>query len=153
MPYLCQLSYISRPVLSSPRASLPRLADSIARQAAPKNAAAGISGRLVALPDAFVQICEGPRTELTDLLRCLLNDDRHADMVIVNFSALRTREFGSWAFSLSSQETNCLFDGLTYADLVRMRPSELHRRMNKTEPDLKVSIARSFYDRGDLVAK
>lgn len=56
-----------------------------------------ITGALVCRQDVFIQMLEGPRTNVSDTYDRIRNDDRHVDVKLRYFGEVSERLFGEWA--------------------------------------------------------
>lgn len=87
---LARLVYRSQPLL--PLASNRAVAD-IFRVAVQRNSACGVTGALLFTPDRFVQVLEGPTSDLADLMNRLRNDPRHRSIEVIAQLPVRDRLF------------------------------------------------------------
>jgi len=94
---LVRCLYASRatPPAASPAPSETCL-DGILKQSRKNNPAHGITGMLCYANDIFVQIIEGGRAEVGQLLTNLFKDPRHAGLQILSFEEIAERSFGHW---------------------------------------------------------
>ena len=85
--------------LYASRISVPIAAsalDDILEQSRKNNPKRGITGLLCQTQDCFVQVVEGGREPISDLLRSIYLDDRHQQMTILSFEEIAERRFGNW---------------------------------------------------------
>lgn len=86
--------------------------EDILRQAAERNARVGISGALAWDGMHFVQILEGHRIAVADLLARLFRDPRHRNLVVCDMRRIRRRQFESWSMAdLSGKGVFANFSG------------------------------------------
>ena len=72
-----------------------------------KNAAAQITGILCYDPVFFLQCLEGPKNAVNELYNHILRDDRHTDVVLLEYADIEERTFGSWSMGfLKSSEVD-----------------------------------------------
>lgn len=70
-----------------------------------KNAAAEITGILCYDPMYFLQCLEGPKTVVNALYNHILRDDRHVEVVLLEYADIEDRNFGRWTMAfLNSAE-------------------------------------------------
>jgi hypothetical protein len=94
---LC-LTYVSRPLIAlADRAQL--LADIQAVSAA-RNSMLDITGLLIASPEFFAQVLEGPIDDVEAVMASILADPRHHDIRIVGRSDVATRRFPRWRMAV-----------------------------------------------------
>ena len=55
-----------------------------------------VSGLLVQTPTHFMQVLEGSREAVSQILYRIMNDRRHTDVTIYGSSEIETRWFGQW---------------------------------------------------------
>ena len=72
-----------------------------------KNAAAQITGILCYDPVFFLQCLEGPKAAVNDVYNHILRDDRHTDVLLLEYADIEERTFGSWTMGfLKSSEVD-----------------------------------------------
>ena len=71
--------------------------DAILRQARDHNPRRGITGLLCHTDAVFVQVLEGGRDAVSDLLAALMRDDRHHGLRLLAYDEIAERRFGHWA--------------------------------------------------------
>lgn len=64
-----------------------------------KNRGLGVTGALLMSGDVFVQALEGQETVVRDLYTRIAEDERHAELSIVEEGTVGTRTFGRWAMA------------------------------------------------------
>ncbi|EGF92745.1 sensors of blue-light using FAD family protein [Asticcacaulis biprosthecium C19] len=67
-----------------------------------RNMAEGITGMLCYTDDVFLQILEGGRTEVSQLLTRIMRDDRHSDVTLLVFDEIDERAFSDWSMGQAS---------------------------------------------------
>lgn len=70
--------------------------DEILAQSRAKNSPRGITGVLCHTQDCFVQVIEGGRGAVSELLRAIYGDDRHQQLTLMLFEEISERRFGNW---------------------------------------------------------
>ena len=90
---LTQLAYVSRATTTFPEDDLVELM----RAARQKNKRLGITGMLLFDEPLFLQVLEGPRHVVEDLLETIRRDERHEEVtVIFQDHDLPEREYARW---------------------------------------------------------
>ncbi len=91
---LVRLAYTSR----SPVAIDDALLQSIFSASQTNNAAHGITGVLCvdAPGQIFLQVLEGSRPNVNHLYNVIVRDDRHHDILLLDYAEIRERQFASW---------------------------------------------------------
>ena len=112
----------------------------IVRHAARKNSARSITGVLATSDDAFIQLLEGCRTALSELLGQLYRDPRHKDICVVDFRAIDERVTGAWAMATPSLESRFAYEPLSYERLGALKSDDLLRRMSRYETNPILAI-------------
>ncbi|MEN6670231.1 BLUF domain-containing protein [Psychrobacter sp. B38] len=95
---LVSMTYISR---ANPDMSHETLSE-ILKQAQENNALNAITGMLIFNNQYFLQTIEGSRSQINHLLRCLLKDERHYDLQLLETRELKSREWSRWSMDLAS---------------------------------------------------
>ncbi|BFM18471.1 hypothetical protein R50073_46540 [Maricurvus nonylphenolicus] len=84
-----------------------------------------ITGMLLFANNTFIQVIEGPKTNIDHLFATLQEDDRHKNVVRTYYEAISERDFPNWqmSFAHAAPET---FDTLPgYSDYLSSIHSEL----------------------------
>ena len=85
-----------------------------------KNSRLGITGMLLHCDGSFIQAIEGPRDQVTDLLRVIRQDPRHSRIAVLFEGQIKNRSFSQWSmgFNRPSTEELAMTEGYTpYLDL------------------------------------
>lgn len=90
---LTRLVYASR---KTPDCNLQEVV-SILDAARRRNSAEQITGLLCFTNDYFMQCLEGTRTAVNNAYRRILRDQRHTDVVLLQYQDASAREFGEWS--------------------------------------------------------
>jgi hypothetical protein len=90
---MIRLLYISTTRVPHSRAQL----DAILAPSRRNNAAAGITGLLIAGGNRFLQVLEGPEAQVQEIYDRIRVDPRHFAPVILKRGAVEKRLFGRWA--------------------------------------------------------
>ncbi|MDA0330253.1 MAG: BLUF domain-containing protein [Gemmatimonadetes bacterium] len=127
---LVRLLYASRGVEPINQSVL----DSILQQSRAQNAEMGITGVLCAYEDGngFLQALEGGRSEVNRLYNKIVCDDRHTDVVLLDYAEIHERRFANWRMGR--------------IDLGRVNPSVLlryceHPRLDPTSLTARAAMA------------
>ena len=115
---LVRCLYASR--ISTPLATFAL--DEILEQSRRKNPTRGITGLLCHTHDSFVQVVEGGREPISDLLRSIYRDDRHQQMTILLFEEIAERRFGNWTMGRVNVESVNAAVLLKYSEKVALDP-------------------------------
>ncbi len=75
------------------------LMQSILETARRKNAAADITGMLLFGDGTFIQVLEGPRTAVDELLAVISADPRHTDVELLYDEMIDERAFSDWSMA------------------------------------------------------
>ena len=94
-PDLCQLVYLSH--ITSTGLSNASTLNDIAEVSIKHNNVDNITGILCYGNGYFLQCVEGTEQALTNLKNRLLVDDRHKDLMILDFSVIAERRFAGWS--------------------------------------------------------
>jgi hypothetical protein len=73
-----------------------RVLDEILRQSRQNNTRSGITGLLILANGIFVQVIEGGRGEVSNLLARIIHDSRNRQVEVLAFGEITERSFGSW---------------------------------------------------------
>jgi hypothetical protein len=142
---LCRLLYFSRSAIDM---SDTKALNAIVHQAAVNNARAGVTGVLVSSDDAFIQLLEGPRQALSDLLGRLYTDDRHRVIRLVDFRMIEKRVTGPWAMGAPTLESRFAYEPLSFERVRDMTREDLLARMSRYEANPTLCIG-SQIERAD----
>ena len=77
----------------------PGQVDSILAQSRRNNPPRGITGILCFTDDLFIQVLEGGRDPVCELLTAIVRDDRHMGVRILAFEEIPERRFGHWSMA------------------------------------------------------
>ena len=64
------------------------------------NQSRGLSGALIYSNKYFLQVLEGGRTEVNKLYQKILQDERHIDPILIDYSAIDSRSYDQWSMRL-----------------------------------------------------
>ena len=93
---LVRLIYASRAVDSQSA----QVAEDILSSSRSHNPASGITGILCHGNGIFLQALEGGRTPINELYGHIQRDERHKDVVLLSYSEIEERSFGSWTMGM-----------------------------------------------------
>lgn len=122
---LVRLLYASRAV--DPR---PEVIEAILAQSRQFNPSSGITGILVYVGGIFLQAIEGGRMAVSDLYSHIQRDERHKDVVLLQYEEITERRFGGWSMGLvdvSRVNTNIL---LKYSERAELDPYAVSGRVS-----------------------
>lgn len=92
---LVRLMYISRMAPKCGPKELQEILD-ISRK---NNAETGVTGALCYSPKGFLQCIEGPRKEINNLYRRIVQDERNEEVTLLSYASIVEREFGQWTMA------------------------------------------------------
>lgn len=75
---------------------VPAVTDAILEESRRNNPARGITGLLCYADDIFVQVLEGGRGPVCDLLARIMRDERHDGVRLLSYEEIGQRRFGHW---------------------------------------------------------
>ena len=90
---ILRLTYVSRYNAKNANIEVARILE----QAQRNNARKGITGALVINDDYFLQVIEGARPVINQLLRGLVQDSRHLELRIVECREVEQRRWSKWS--------------------------------------------------------
>lgn len=90
---ILRLTYISRYNTKNANIEVTRILE----QARRNNERKGITGVLVMNENYFLQVIEGARPVINNLLRKLVNDERHFDLEVIDCCAVEERRWNKWS--------------------------------------------------------
>jgi hypothetical protein len=96
---LHRLVYISRNNIGGDSDNLQKEISQILRSARKNNSEVDVTGALMFTSDYFAQALEGPYDRVQALFDRIQQDNRHSDMVMIDFSAVEKRIFAEWAMA------------------------------------------------------
>ena len=100
---ILRLTYVSRYNKENANVEVARILE----QARRNNKRKGITGALVINENYFLQVIEGARPVINDLLRKLINDKRHFDLNIIESREVNERHWSEWSMKyLTINEQN-----------------------------------------------
>ena len=71
--------------------------DAILRKSRENNTPRGITGLLCIAADVFIQVIEGGRAPVNELIKSIFADDRHRDVHLLVYEEISERRFHDWA--------------------------------------------------------
>lgn len=119
--YLVRLVYASTVTNGLTQAGI----ENILQVARNNNSKHGITGLLCFNNKYFLQCLEGPRRIINETYEKIINDDRHKELVILDYNEIACRDFTDWAMGYvpMSQIHNTL--SLKYARSNEFSPYEI----------------------------
>ncbi|MCL6251238.1 BLUF domain-containing protein [Altererythrobacter sp. KTW20L] len=97
------ISYVSRPSIPSLRRT--RVLDDIRAVSIARNSQLGITGLLIVTAMYFAQVLEGPEDAVDDVMKSILADPRHHEIVVVRRDIANRRRFPLWRMARFEHET------------------------------------------------
>ena len=110
--FLTRLIYVS--TISENTAQAPL--DDILKVARDKNTKNNLTGMLCFTRKYFLQCLEGSRTKVNETYNKILKDNRHDNLIILDYSEIKEREFSDWSMgyvpsSNMAATINLMFSG------------------------------------------
>jgi hypothetical protein len=99
---MVRLIYASRLSEECDRKALEKILE-VSRR---KNEELGITGALCYDPDFFLQCLEGPRDEVNELFKLIIQDKRHKKVTLLEYCEIDQREFDGWNMAYLSSSDN-----------------------------------------------
>jgi hypothetical protein len=112
----------------------PEVIGSILEKSRVNNAKKEVTGLLCFNNNFFLQCIEGSRQAVNDTYHNILNDERHSDIIMLNYTEIIEREFDKWSMGympLSSltKPLNLKYSGTADFDPYEMSGESAHRLM------------------------
>ncbi|MFD2166332.1 BLUF domain-containing protein [Thalassotalea euphylliae] len=112
----------------------PEDIDDILTTARDYNQKQEITGMLCFSRKFFLQCLEGSRSSVNKLYHQILNDKRHNDIVLLEYSEITEREFSQWSMAYVPESSltaplNLKFSGSSIFDPYQMRGESAHKMM------------------------
>ena len=147
---LARCLYFSRSVHVADDLARQKLINGVARQSQANNPSVGLTGVLTMSNDAFLQVLEGPRAEISALIARLFADDRHSELVVAEIVPTGERLFGNWAMApmLAAEDGALAFD---YGALTRMGPGAMLKRIADIAANAPGSVLEDPVEDGDVL--
>lgn len=107
---------------------------SILEKARINNAKKEVTGLLCFNNKYFLQCLEGSRETVNDTYHKILNDERHSDILMLNYTEIVEREFDKWSMGYMPQSSlttplNLKYSGTAHFDPYDMSGESAHRLM------------------------
>ncbi len=93
---LFRLTYVSRAILTG-RTQFEQLTGAVVSSSQRNNAAAGVTGLLLAYRGCFLQALEGPRRNVSQIFSVIGRDLRHVQIEVLEGGPAPARRFGQWS--------------------------------------------------------
>lgn len=99
-----------------------KMLDSILEQSRRNNVPRGITGMLCVAGNSFIQVIEGGRAPVCELLKAIFCDDRHRDVSLLTYEEINERRFQSW--TMGQVNLNCINPSilLKYSETAELNP-------------------------------
>lgn len=91
--FLVRLVYASTIVKGNTESDIGRILET-AKQ---NNAAVDVTGVLLFNRNYFLQCLEGSRTRVNEIYHKILNDERHQNIILLDYREVAEREFSDWS--------------------------------------------------------
>jgi hypothetical protein len=96
--------------------------EQIMEQSRRNNVPRSITGLLCHTSDSFVQVLEGGRRPVAELLKGIFADERHEEMTILQFEDIAERRFANWSMGRVNMDTVNPALLLKYCETARFDP-------------------------------
>lgn len=103
----------------------PKDIETILNKARVNNAKKNVTGLLCFNKKHFLQCLEGSRKVVNDVYHKILNDERHSDIILLNYSEIEEREFDEWSMAYMPQSSLTSPLNLKYSGTPNVDPYEI----------------------------
>jgi hypothetical protein len=108
--------------------------DNILTLAAKNNTKRDLTGMLCFSRNYFLQCLEGSRSNVNEMYHKILNDNRHSDIVLLEYEEISEREFSSWSMAYLPEtklttSINLKFSESSEFDPYKMSAESTHKMM------------------------
>ena len=104
MQKLYRVLYCRRPVIATEPDARTQDIRSILATARRRNASDGITGGLMFSHGCFAQVLEGPMEAVTDTFERIQQDERHAEVIVLQAEPIAVRGFPAWSMAYAGAE-------------------------------------------------
>lgn len=119
--------------------------ESILNDARTGNESRDVTGVLVFRDGVFLQVLEGERQTVEDLLKSIESDSRHRDVTIFHQMEVSGRTFGSWQMAYVCPDPEELSKWVSHAGTATIESVADHMRNNKSHlPKILLSIVEAL---------
>lgn len=137
--YLVRMVYCSRISESFSSEDIDKILD-VARK---ENKKRNVTGLLCFSRKYFLQCLEGGRKAVNETYHNILNDERHEEIVLLDYKEINTRDFTSWQMAYIPEKNitdaiNLKFSGTPDFDPFTMHGESAYRMMLQLSKDLTV---------------
>jgi hypothetical protein len=139
---LHRLVYFSANEIAGSTARLREEVDQILETSRRNNALVGVTGALMFSAGYFGQVLEGPQAAIEMTFERIQQDDRHANVSLLEFVPIATRTFESWAMAFVGEPADAGLDGWQSTDF----------NMSAVTGELLLSKLHSLVARSSLAA-
>ncbi|CAM4113559.1 BLUF domain-containing protein [Pseudoalteromonas byunsanensis] len=87
-----------------------------------KNMKHNITGVLCFNCDYFLQCLEGPRADVNETYKRILNDDRHHSVVMLDYREIDSRDFSDWSMGYVPSSTISVPINLKFSEAADFNP-------------------------------
>ncbi len=99
-----------------------------------KNSEAGVTGMLCFHRNYFLQCLEGGRKEVNSIYQRILRDNRHSNILLLDYQEIQEREFTNWTMGYMPESSltssiNMRFSGTPEFTPYEMAGESCHRMM------------------------
>ena len=98
----------------------------ILEHAQQRNAAEGVSGILYFNNTHFMQCLEGQREVVNRIYNTIVRDDRHSNVVLLDYKPIHSRDFAEWSMAYVPNTTKTKAITFKYSYMTDFNPYDLH---------------------------
>lgn len=122
----------------------PEDIENILEKARSNNLKNNVTGLLCFNNKYFLQCLEGSREKVNNTYHQILNDKRHSDIIMLNYSEIAEREFEQWSMGYMPQTSltdaiNLKYSGTPNFDPYEMSGESTHKLMLALKQNIKIT--------------
>ncbi|MFT5295854.1 MAG: hypothetical protein ACI9YH_001870 [Colwellia sp.] len=122
----------------------PEDIENILEKARINNRKNNVTGLLCFNNNFFLQCLEGSRSAVNNTYHHILNDKRHSDIIMLNYSEIAEREFEQWSMGYMPQTSltdaiNLKYSGTPNFDPYEMSGESTHKLMLALKQNIKIT--------------
>ncbi|MFK7862159.1 MAG: BLUF domain-containing protein [Granulosicoccus sp.] len=122
---LYRMVYLSRNNISTDEAIVRTEITQILRSAREKNVKDDITGALMFNAACFAQVLEGPHDKVKETFDRIECDDRHSDIVVLDFNQIDNRGFPNWSMAYVGEDSTSVDRFFMIAEETNFQTSHL----------------------------
>lgn len=123
----------------------PKDIENILESAQNHNVKENVTGMLCFSNEYFLQCLEGSRTAVNNTYQKILNDKRHHNIIMLNYTEIQEREFEKWSMGYVPQSKVTKSLNLKYSGTIDFNPFKMsgcstHLLMNALKKSVSISV-------------